>query len=133
MESLAKKKIIVIDDHEPTRRGLVDMFEDTYDVDSAKDGSEGLFKIMNTKYDLVITDNNMPYLSGVDMVEFFDDKNVFLNNDTKFIMITANWSGDEKERGKKAGVNYWMMKPYNILKLYKICMKILDPHSSKFL
>ena len=133
MKSLAKKKIIVIEDHEPTRRGLVDMFEDTYDVDSAKDGSEGLFKIMNTKYDLVITDNNMPYLSGVDMVEFFDDKNVFLNNDTKFIMITANWSGDEKERGKKAGVNYWMMKPYNILKLYKICMKILDPHSSKFL
>ena len=133
MESLAKKKIIVIEDHEPTRRGLVDMFEDIYDVDSAKDGSEGLFKIMNTKYDLVITDNNMPYLSGVDMVEFFDDKNAFLNNDTKFIMITANWSGDEKERGKKAGVNYWMMKPYNILKLYKICMKILDPHSSKFL
>ena len=44
MESLAKKKIIVIEDHEPTRRGLVDMFEDTYDVDSAKDGSEGLFK-----------------------------------------------------------------------------------------
>ena len=133
MENLHKKKVIVVEDHEATRKSLVGMFKDEYDVDSAKDGSEGLFKIMNTKYDLVITDNNMPYLSGVDMVEFFDDKNVFLNNDTKFIMITANWSGDEKERGKKAGVNYWMMKPYNILKLYKICMKILDPHSSKFL
>ena len=133
MENLAKKKVIVVEDHEATRKSLVEMFEDEYDVDSAKDGSEGLFKIMNTKYDLVITDNNMPYLSGVDMVEFFDDKNVFLNNDTKFIMITANWSPDEKERGKKAGVNYWMMKPYNILKLYKICIKILDPHSSKFL
>ena len=133
MENLHKKKVIVVEDHEATRKSLIEMFKDEYDVDSAKDGSEGLFKIMNTKYDLVIADNNMPRLNGVDMVEFYDEKNVFLNNDTKFIMITANCSGDEKKRGKKAGVNYWMMKPYNILKLYKICMKILDPHSSKFL
>ena len=97
MENFYKKKVIVVEDHEATRKSLVEMFKDEYDVDSAKDGSEGLFKIMNTKYDLVITDNNMPYLSGVDMVEFFADKNVFLNNDTKFIMITANCSGDEKK------------------------------------
>ena len=128
-----KKKIMIVEDHEATRKSLVEMFAGEYEVDSAKDGSEGLFKIMNTKYDLVITDNHMPYLSGVDMIEFYEDKNTFFNKNTAVIMITTDCDQKSKVRGKRAGVDYWMIKPFNLIQFYKACIKILDPHSSKFL
>ena len=53
MKSLAKKKIVIIEDQDSIRRGLGEMFEDEYDVDFAKDGLEGLYRIMNQEYDLV--------------------------------------------------------------------------------
>ena len=77
MKSLAKKKIVIIEDEDSVRRDLGEMFQDDYEVDYAKDGLEGLYKMTNQKYDLVITDNHMPNLNGVDMLEAYNEKGVF--------------------------------------------------------
>jgi len=132
VKNLAKKKIVIIEDQDSMRRGLGEMFEDEYDVDFAKDGVEGLYKITNQKYDLVITDNHMPNLNGVDMLETYSEKGVLLK-ETPVLMITTECNPKVKKRGQKAGVNYWFVKPYNTLSLYKMCLKILDPKFSRFL
>ena len=132
VKNLAKKKIVIIEDQDSIRRGLGEMFEDEYDVDFAKDGLEGLYRIMNQEYDLVITDNHMPNLNGVDMLETYNEKGVSLKG-TPVLMITTECNPKVKKRGQKAGVNYWFVKPYNTLSLYKMCLKILDPKFSRFL
>ena len=132
MENLVKKKIVIIEDQDFIRKGLGEMFEGEYDVDFAKDGFEGLYKIMNQKYDLVITDNHMPNLNGVDMLETYNEKGDSLKG-TPVLMITTECNPKVKKRGQKAGVNYWFVKPFNTFSLYKMCLKILDPKFSKFL
>ena len=131
MKSLAKKKIVIIEDEDSVRRDLGEMFQDDYEVDYAKDGLEGLYKMTNQKYDLVITDNHMPNLNGVDMLEAYNEKGVFPKG-TPVLMITTGFNPKVKKRGQEAGVNYWFVKA-NMLSLYKMCLKILDPKFSRFL
>ena len=132
MKNLAKKKIVIIEDEDSVRRDLGEMFQDDYDVDYAKDGLEGLYKMTNQKYDLVITDNHMPNLNGVDMLEAYNEKGVFPKG-TPVLMMTTGCNPKVKKRGQEAGVNYWFVKAYNMLSLYKMCLKILDPKFSRFL
>ena len=120
-----KKKVLIIEDEPTIRKGIGEMFSDECIVEYAIDGSEGLFKILNNKYDLIITDNHMPHLSGVRMLEMHREKKKF-KTDTPIIMCTTECDPITKKRGLKAGVNYWMIKPLNILGFFKLAQKILD-------
>ena len=60
-----KKSILVVDDDEPIRSMLYYMLNDHgYDVETASDGSEGLRKACDTRFDVIVLDNMMPGMSG---------------------------------------------------------------------
>jgi DNA-binding response OmpR family regulator len=62
--------ILVVDDDNDTRQLSVDVLLDSgYDVEGAKDGATGWKALQdNTNYDLVITDNKMPNMTGLEMI-----------------------------------------------------------------
>ena len=68
--TMRTRNILVVDDDESVRKLLVLGLERAgYAVDSAKDGVEGLEKVSANKYDLLISDNQMPKLTGLELVK----------------------------------------------------------------
>jgi DNA-binding response OmpR family regulator len=64
------QRILVVDDDRDTRQLSVDMLIGSgYDVDGVKDGSDGWDALQTYDYDLVITDNKMPRMTGLEMIE----------------------------------------------------------------
>ena len=63
-------RLIVVDDDESVRAMLTLMLDRAgYQVDTANDGIEGLAKLRANKYDLLISDNQMPGLTGLEMIK----------------------------------------------------------------
>jgi CheY-like chemotaxis protein len=63
------RRILVVDDDDATRQLSVDVLVDAgYDVESARDGAAGWEALQVKKYDLVITDNHMPRMTGMEMI-----------------------------------------------------------------
>ncbi len=63
------KKILVVDDNLMMRRLIINLFTNqNLEFDEAADGNEGLEKILEYNYDLVITDIVMPGMEGIEMI-----------------------------------------------------------------
>lgn len=80
-------------------------------IDEASDGSIAITKIQEKKYDLIISDWNMENVTGLDLL-----KNVRGNENTKnipFIMVTAESKVENVVAAKQAGVNNYIVKPFN--------------------
>jgi two-component system chemotaxis response regulator CheY len=80
-------------------------------IDSAADGSQA-FQLMNQRdYGLVISDWNMEPVTGLDLVKAVrsDEK----LSDTPFIMVTAESKPENVIVAKLAGVNSYIVKPFN--------------------
>jgi CheY-like chemotaxis protein len=62
--------VLVVDDDSDTRQLTVDVLAGSgYDVESVKDGAAGWEAIQANCYDLVVTDNKMPRMTGIEMLE----------------------------------------------------------------
>jgi CheY-like chemotaxis protein len=65
-----KRRILVVDDAGSVRRSKVNLLVNSgYQVVEAKDGADAWEALQNSHYDLVITDNTMPRMTGVEMIE----------------------------------------------------------------
>ena len=113
------KKILIVEDDKKIRNRISEMLSD-HTVDYAEDGNQGITKISSNQYDLIITDHHMPNLSGVEMLEYFDGR----GSKTPVIMCTTECDPNLKSRGSSAGVNYWVIKPFNILGFYNLITDI---------
>lgn len=82
-----------------------------YEVVEAKDGVEGLELAKKGKFDLVITDVNMPNMDGISLI-----RELRALSDYKFtpmLMLTTESGTDKKSEGKAAGATGWIVKPFN--------------------
>ena len=82
-----------------------------HDVDDASDGSAALAKMQSKRYGLVISDWNMEPMTGYDLLKEVRASPEFSN--TPFIMITAESKTENVIAAKKAGVNNYIVKPFN--------------------
>jgi YesN/AraC family two-component response regulator len=63
------KRILIVDDNVLMRKLIVNLFsKDDVILDEAGDGQEGLMKMNNNPYDLVITDLIMPGMEGIELI-----------------------------------------------------------------
>ena len=63
------KKILVVDDNILMRKLIINLFtQNNLEIDEACDGAEGLDRMSDTRYDLVITDIVMPKMEGIEMI-----------------------------------------------------------------
>ena len=65
-QSSPPNRILVVDDNRDTRQHSVDLLIDAgYEVESVNDGAAGLDELQTCEFDLVITDNVMPRMTGI--------------------------------------------------------------------
>jgi DNA-binding response OmpR family regulator len=107
-------KILVVEDEKEMRRGLIDNLEyEGYEVDFAEDGEEGLKKMIETSYHLVILDIMLPRLSGFDVCKRAREKSVR----TPIIMLTAKGEEIDKVLGLELGADDYITKPFSLREL----------------
>src|SRR4051794_25656741 len=105
--------VLVVDDYSTMIRIIRNLLKQLgFDnIDDASDGSAALNKMRGKKYGLVISDWNMEPMTGYDLLkEVRADPNLAT---TPFIMITAESKTENVIAAKKAGVNNYIVKPFN--------------------
>jgi two-component system, chemotaxis family, chemotaxis protein CheY len=119
-------KILIVDDSETYRTQLGDdLRKKGHTIVTAVDGEDGLEKLgLNKDVEVIISDVNMPVMDGITMVHKIRTDTAFAN--IKVFMLTTEATPDMKEKGKKAGVNAWVVKPYVLEKLDAAINKVLQ-------
>lgn len=105
-------KILAVDDSASMRQMVAFTLKGAgHDVVEAVDGVDALAKAKGQKFDLVISDVNMPNMDGITLIG-----ELRKIADFKFIpmlMLTTESTGEKKQQGKAAGATGWIVKPFN--------------------
>ena len=104
-------RVLVVEDS-PTMRQLI-VFAlrriSGFEIIEANDGVDGLKKLSTEKFDLIITDINMPIMDGLKLVSMVrNDPNY---KDTPIIIITTEGATEDRERALALGANEYITKP----------------------
>ncbi len=105
--------VLVVDDYSTMIRIIRNLLKQLgfEDVDDANDGSSALVKMRQKKYGLVISDWNMEPMTGYELLkEVRGDPGL---SKTPFIMVTAESKTENVIAAKKAGVDNYIVKPFN--------------------
>ncbi len=107
------KKILVVDDEKLIVKGIrFSLEQDSYEVDAAYDGEEGLEKAKSGQYDLILLDLMLPKMSGLEVCQQIREF-----SDVPVIMLTAKGEDMDKILGLEYGADDYITKPFNILEL----------------
>lgn len=82
-------------------------------LDISFDGRDGLAKILNHTYDLVILDVMMPHIDGISLLE-----QVRKRSNVPVILLTARTAQQDRVRGLNAGADDYVPKPFDADELY---------------
>jgi two-component system, chemotaxis family, chemotaxis protein CheY len=105
--------ILVVDDYNTMIRIIRNLLRQLgfMNIDDAVDGSAALTKLKHKKYGLIISDWNMEPMTGFDLLkQVRSDPKL---NHTPFIMVTAESKTENVIAAKQAGVNNYIVKPFN--------------------
>jgi two-component system chemotaxis response regulator CheY len=105
--------ILVVDDYTTMVRIIRNLLGQLgfKDIDAASDGSSALTKLRDKKYSLVISDWNMEPMTGYELLKQMRADPTLTA--TPFIMITAESKTENVIAAKQAGVNNYIVKPFN--------------------
>ena len=105
-------KVLVVDDS-PTMRRIVSNtlkrigFSQT---EVAENGQEALAKLSDAEFDLIVTDWNMPGMSGLDFVKSLRSSGKY--DDMPVLMVTTRSAEDDVKEALQAGANSYIVKPF---------------------
>lgn len=122
-KKLENKKILVIDDDQLQLKLIEEIFGNKVKkLTTLENGALAKEILQKEQYQLIITDMQMPFYSGLKVIE--DIRSLENYQDTPVIALTGKIDFDEHEY-KKLGFNHYMRKPLNINTLYNTIYKIL--------
>ncbi len=119
-------KILIVDDFSTMRRIIKNLLRDLgfNNTQEADDGKTGLPMLQGGTYDFLVTDWNMPGMSGIDLL-----KAVRVDDNLKslpVLMVTAESKRDQIVEAAQAGVNGYIVKPFTATTLKEKIEKIFE-------
>jgi two-component system chemotaxis response regulator CheY len=113
------KRILTVDDS----KTMCDMVSFTlrragFDVNEAEDGKKALTVLGASRFDLIITDLNMPNMDGISLIKTLGSNP--LHRGVPILILTTESDGGRKAAGKAAGATGWLVKPFSPEKLVKL-------------
>ena len=106
--------VLVVDDYQTMIRIIKNLLKQIgfTNVDEAASGEEALSRIRNKTYGLIISDWNMEPMTGLDLLQQVRGSEEYYS-DVPFIMVTAESKTENVIAARKAGVNNYIVKPFN--------------------
>jgi len=118
------KKILAVDDSGSLRQMVVFSLKAAgYQVVEAVDGQDGLEKAKSGSYDLVLTDQNMPRMDGLTLIRNL--RSLPSYQSVPILMLTTEASAEMKAKGRAAGANGWLVKPFDPQRLVEVVKKVI--------
>ncbi len=119
-------KFLVVDDFSTMRRIIKNLLRDIGydDVVEAEDGRQAINLLKSGGIDFVITDWNMPNMTGIELLKEIRQQVGF--NELPVLMVTAESRKEQIIEAAKAGVNGYIVKPFTATTLKEKVDKILE-------
>lgn len=127
--------LLYVEDNEEVRNSTMMIFGEFFkNITTAQDGEDGFQKCKNEKFDLIITDINMPRLNGLEMTSKIRE----INSDIPILILSAYDESNYFMNSIKLGVEGYLLKPIDmdqfLLVLNKIIQKVqLKDKSNNYL
>ncbi len=119
-----EKTILAVDDSGSLRQMVVYSLKAAgYQVVEAFDGQDGLEKAKSQPFDLVLTDQNMPRMDGLSLIK--ELRKLPNHQKTPILMLTTESSDEMKAKGRAAGANGWLVKPFDPQRLTDVVRKVI--------
>ena len=113
------RKVMVVDDSQVMRQiiknNLKQLGFELENLLDAEDGEDALQKINQSEMDLVISDWNMPKMTGIDFLKAIRADEAL--KELPFLMVTSEADKGKIKEAVKAGVNQYIVKPFNTSQL----------------
>lgn len=120
------KTILIVDDSSSLRTVVSIALKNAgYDVIEASDGKDALSKCNGQKFNLIVSDVNMPNMDGITFVSQL--KQLPAYKFTPVIMLTTEADDSKKAAGKAAGARAWVVKPFQPPILLDAIAKLVLP------
>jgi two-component system nitrogen regulation response regulator NtrX len=119
-------KVLIVDDEAAIRRTLREILQfEKYEVDEAADGLDGLVKVKQKSYDVILLDIKMPKMDGMEALERMQE----LAPDTPVIMISGHGTIETAVDAVKKGAFDFLSKPPDLNRLLITVRNALDKSS----
>jgi len=126
------KRILIVDDHAPVIRVLKLGIEDAgYEVDTASNGSECLVKLCEGHPDFMVTDIDMPRMTGKELCLAIEEQ--FPNRTFPIVVLTSRTEMEHREWTRAINNLTFMEKPVSVRRLLShigSCLAEADPHAA---
>lgn len=127
---LEGKKVLLVDDDEMNQLlGKTILMKWNVDLDQALTGKEALQKIRENPYDIVLMDIQMPEMSGMDVTRAVRKLSTPFS-EVPILAVTANVIKSDIESYMEAGMDDYLLKPYNEKDLYRKITDALNLNSN---
>lgn len=104
--------ILAVDDSNSMRKMVTFTLKEAgHEVKEAADGVEALALAKSGKFNLVISDVNMPRMDGIALIK--ELRTLPAYKFTPLLMLTTESGNEKKQEGKAAGATGWIVKPFN--------------------
>lgn len=112
--AITDEPVLIVDDYATMLRIIKNLLKQLgfSKIDEASDGTEAVDLMRTKNYGLVISDWNMEQMTGLDLLKHVRSTEND-NQDVPFIMVTAESKTENVIEAKKAGVNNYIVKPFN--------------------
>ena len=120
-------KVLVVEDSPTMRQLIVFALKRIrgFQISEANDGVDGLKKLSAEKYDLILTDINMPIMDGLKLVSMVrNDPNY---KEIPIIIITTEGAAEDRERALALGANAYITKPIQTNQILETVKELMGP------
>lgn len=116
--------ILTVDDSASVRMAIrIALSGAGYTVSEASDGADGLAKARSQRFDMIVTDLNMPRMDGLTMIR--ELRKLPNQSGIPIIFVTTESDGEIKAQAKAAGATGWLVKPFQSDQIVRIARKVL--------
>lgn len=125
MNDTTQLNALVVEDSPPMRKMIVFALSRIRQlkVVEADDGVDALRRIASTKFDIIITDINMPILDGLKLVKRLRADEAY--QDVPIIIITTEGAEEDRQRALALGANAYVTKPIQAPQVIQLVREIL--------
>jgi two-component system chemotaxis response regulator CheY len=119
-------KILIVDDFSTMRRIIKNLLRDLgfTNTDEADDGNTALPMLQSAKFDFLITDWNMPGMTGIELLKAVRSNEKLVS--LPVLMVTAEAKREQIVEAAQAGVNGYVVKPFTAAALKDKIDKIFE-------